>query len=166
MKEWAESEESVKEFVIENSIHVISSEIKINDKKTSYETVSSLDFYKCPKTTNLIFTQEDKTVEIHKGEIALPASLNGKIEIGDKIIITLGDYSKTFKVKCFVKDAVFGSSTMSYSRTFISDEDFEEMDQSKEVSDTRRTSFYSAYAKTGYTGTDILLVKSIKKLEL
>lgn len=88
---------------------------------------SPLYLCKIRKKQNLIFDTKNQPVFLEPGEIAISVSQAEKngIKSGDTIRFRVGDEEISLQVKALVKDVLFGSPFMGFDAQYVSDEDFE-----------------------------------------
>lgn len=101
-------------------------------------TLNNIDNY------GKVFDSADQEItQVNEGEIYVPSSiLRSKAEIGSEIEITLNGITKTFILKDYTKDALWGSPMIGLTRFLISEQDFEDFI-------TEETSFiYCGYINT------------------
>lgn len=110
-------------------------EIKRSEKIQDFEPTGEILLQPQPKKYGKILDEEGEEIILKPGEIAFSLADKSKnnLEVGDKVLITLGDIKKEFTIKMFTKDAIFGSSTMEMKRLLISDEDYEIFKSYKEA---------------------------------
>lgn len=108
-----------------------SDQVKIQGESRKYKSNCLTFLSTFPKDFNTVFSDEEKSFTLKKGEIAIPAkeASPNKIKTGDKITLKMGDKSVEFKVKVITKDAFLGSSAsmLAVSRFIISKEDFSQL---------------------------------------
>ncbi|KOA20334.1 FtsX-like permease family protein [Clostridium homopropionicum DSM 5847] len=112
-----------------------------------------------PKKYGKILGDKGEEIILNPGEIAFSLGDKSKnnLEVGDKVIITLGNIKKEFTIKLFTKDAIFGSSMNEMKRVVISEEDYELYKSFKEA----------AYVNTYYIISDdtAALEKELKGID-
>lgn len=89
---------------------------------------STLGVFSFEDSAMTYFTDDNQAIEsMEQGTILLPCKLkddNG-IQIGDTVIMTIGEVSADFRVAGFIKDALFGSPNVGVTRCLITKVDFE-----------------------------------------
>ncbi len=131
---WLSKQESITDYLVNKTIIVTKDSLK-KENGSKYECIASTAITKVPETYNKVFNLEDESFELKPGEIALP-SIEGErndLQVGDKLTFKVGDVTKKFTIKCFVKDAIFGSSFVGYKQLYVSHEDFEVLIASKDA---------------------------------
>lgn len=100
-----------------------------------YEKTNTLSIGRLSNNFMKVFDADGNLFELNSGEIALGnvEAEENSISIGDRLKIKVGDIEQSFTVKVIVKDAVFGSSMMSFKRFCISDEDFEKYEEQENI---------------------------------
>lgn len=79
-----------------------------------------------PEVNGLLFDQEDRLLELDRGEIAIPMSFHKKydIDIGEQLDISADGQVRSFRVVKYTKDIIMGSDMNSMKRFVLSVEDF------------------------------------------
>ncbi len=136
MEEWSSKCNKIKEVNTEDMIIVTADRITLPSQYAKIEEEATLSVAKVPQKGNLIFSEQDKKVELKPGEVAIPKTIkdNTGLKIGDKLKIKIGYLEKEFVVKNYLKDVLFGSGMMGFKRIIISDEDYEEYNKVSEKS--------------------------------
>ncbi len=136
MEEWSSKCNKIKEVNTEDMMLVTADRITLPPQYNKLEEEATLSLAKVPQKSNLIFSEQDKKIELNPGEVAIPKIVkdNTGLKIGDKIKIRIGNLEKEFVVKNYLKDVLFGSGMMGFKRIIISDEDYEEYNKIPEKS--------------------------------
>lgn len=126
IEKWAEGSDMIQSYVVEHGI-VLKEEEVINSEGKWIKGGQEMVLMTMPKGYNLVFDTEGKEFEVSESEVAVPVSLQKKLNlsIGDPLRIGIEGYQKEFKVSYIFKDALLGSDMMGMKRFIISDEDFE-----------------------------------------
>jgi len=126
---WINTSKLVNSYDINRSTILSKDVIKINqdEKIRDFEPFGETLLQSQPKKYGKILDDNGEEIILKSGEIAFSLADKSKnnLEVGDKVIITLGDVKKEFSIKMFTKDAIFGSSMNDMKRVLISDEDYE-----------------------------------------
>ncbi|MBK1812752.1 FtsX-like permease family protein [Clostridium sp. YIM B02505] len=109
--------------------------IKTGDTLKEFNPYGQILFQAQPQNYGKMLDDNGDEINLKAGEIAfsLGDKRKNNLEIGDTIIITLGNIKKEFLVKTFIKDAIFGSSMVDMKRILISDEDYQIFKEYKEA---------------------------------
>ena len=104
-------------------------EKKGSDAVSMAESMLDNGFVRQTKYFDYLLDLENNIVKQEDGEIGVPISYMQKYDmaIGDSITITKGDFSKTYEIKNFLRDAQMASSMASSVRFLLSDHDFMEL---------------------------------------
>ncbi|MGG7177495.1 ABC transporter permease [Clostridium paraputrificum] len=110
--------------------------IKEGDKIREFEPFGESILQSQPKKYGKLLGDNGEEVTLKSGEIAFSQADKSKnnLEVGDKVIVTLGDIEKEFTIKTFTKDPIFGSSMNEMKKLLISDDDNEVFKTFKEAS--------------------------------
>ena len=111
-------------------------EVKRNEKIQDFEPYGETLIQSQPKKYGKLLDDNGEEITLKSGEIAFSLADKSKnnLEVGDEVVITLGDIKKEFSIKMFTKDAIFGSSMNEMKRVLINDEDYEIFKSYKEAS--------------------------------
>jgi putative ABC transport system permease protein len=111
-------------------------EVKRDEKVQDFEPYGETLLQSQPKKYGKLLDDNGEEITLKSGEIAFSLADKSKnnLEVGDEVVITLGDIKKEFSIKMFTKDAIFGSSMNEMKRVLISDEDYEIFKSYKEAS--------------------------------
>ena len=126
LSEWFNENEYVIEFSTEEMISITSGDIFIRGTK-EYDTLGSILISVVPEMFNLPLNDENEIIKgVNQGEIAISfaQARRNDIELGDELILVIGDENHTFVVSQIVKDIIFGSDLMTATRFFINEYDF------------------------------------------
>lgn len=81
---------------------------------------------------------EDKVPELKAGEVYLPLGMKDKIycNVGDTVTFDFsGNIDADFKIAGFVQEPSFGAQTIGWKQAFISDEDYDRLNEKLEKSE-------------------------------
>ncbi|MFC3931555.1 hypothetical protein ACVR0S_00755 [Streptococcus dentapri] len=118
-----------------------------------------ISFVKQNKTYDLLLDAKNEKIQLKQGEIAVPKILLDQfsMEVGDRLRIQEGTFSKTFTITEVAHDAQMNSTLASSTRFLVSDTDFaelaKELSQKEAIIETYFTdkdqanSYQSAYKK-------------------
>jgi len=134
---WINNSKFINSYDIDRKTILSKDSIKIKkDKKLQdFEPFGETLLTAQPKKYGKLLDDNGEEVILKSGEIAFSLAHKSKnnLEVGEKVVITLGDIKKEFSIKMFTKDAIFGSSMNDMKRLLISDEDYEIFKSSKEA---------------------------------
>ncbi|SHI98036.1 putative ABC transport system permease protein [Clostridium amylolyticum] len=134
---WINTSKFIKSYDIDRSTILSKDAIKIKrgDEIKDFEPFGESLLQVQPKKYGKLLNDKGEEIILKPGEIAFSLADKSKnnLEIGDKVIVTLGNIKKEFTIKLFSKDAIFGSSMNEIKRTLISDEDYEIFKSNKEA---------------------------------
>lgn len=93
------------------------------------ESMLDNGFVKQTKHFDYLLDLDNNVVKQKDGEIGVPISYMEKynLSLGDTITLTEGEFSKTYKIKNFLRDSQMASSMASSVRFLMSDHDFTEL---------------------------------------
>lgn len=88
-----------------------------------------LGFITEPEKYDMLLNTENQPVNLQEGEIGVPIMLldSYDIDIGDKITLSDGQFSQTFNVTTFLRDAQMNSTLCSSTRFLLNDNDFQKV---------------------------------------
>lgn len=137
-KDWDDCKD-IQDYELSKWMFFTSDQVKISEKK--YKSNCLMFLSTASEDFNSVFSEDEKSFTLKKGEIAIPAkeASPNKIKIGDKIVLKIGDRNVEFKVKVITKDAFLGSSAsmLAVSRFIVCKEDFSQLlDDENIVNDT------------------------------
>lgn len=125
---WINSSKFISSYDLDRSILLPKDAIKLirNGEIKDFEPFGENLLQTQPEKYGKILNDNGEEIDLEPGEIAfsLGDKSKNKLEIGDKVVITLGDAKKEFTIKLFSKDAVFGSSMNDMKRLLINEEDY------------------------------------------
>lgn len=100
-----------------------------NDAVSLAESMLDNGFVKQNTYFDYLLDLDNNVVKQEDGEIGVPISYMEKYDmaVGDIITVTKGDFSKTYEIKNFIRDAQMSSSMASSVRFLLSDHDFTEL---------------------------------------
>ncbi|MBZ9685640.1 FtsX-like permease family protein [Clostridium estertheticum] len=134
---WINTSKRIKSYDIDRSTMLSKDNIKIKEDKKlrDFQPFGQTLLQAQPKKYGKLLDDNGEEVILKSGEIAfsLPDKNKNNLEVGEKVIITIGDIKKEFSIKLFTKDAIFGSSMNEMKRLLISDEDYEIFKSCKEA---------------------------------
>lgn len=119
--------DSVKGYKIEQCIFGSGDSVKKADG-SAVETKNTALFQSITDTKlNIFDVNNEKIHDVQKGEVIICGKFiqNNGFQIGDSIVITLGDTTRTLKIAGKGKDAFLGSDFMGNTRFMLSEEDYE-----------------------------------------
>ncbi|MDP4145440.1 MAG: FtsX-like permease family protein [Bacillota bacterium] len=138
LDKWLNTSKFINSYEIDRSTMLSKDAIKIKtgDSTRAFEPFGQILLQAQPKEYGKLLDSNGEEINLKAGEIAFSIvdKNKNKLEIGDKVLITLGDIKKEFIIKKFTKDAIFGSSMMEMKRVLISDEDYQIFKAYKEAS--------------------------------
>jgi|GEM_PF-440760 len=126
IEDWAGTSDKVSGYKKEEILILISNVFQKDSKQiVPKDKVNSVLLSGIPKTSALVFDQNDQPITLKTGEIAIPVSFHNEydVNIGDEITMYIDGENKEFTVTAYEKDIMFGSD-MIMRRFMISDEDF------------------------------------------
>lgn len=134
---WINNSKFINSYDIDRSTILSKDNIKIkeNEKLQEFQPFGETLLAAQPKKYGKLLDNNGEEVILKPGEIAFSLADKSKnnLEVGDKVVITIGDIKKEFSIKMFTKDAIFGSSMNEMKRLLISDEDYEIFKSCKEA---------------------------------
>lgn len=121
--------------VLNKSNLAIASRQNHTDDSDKYEPSSTAALFNTKNEYMKVFDENGKELSLNKGEIAIPNIEADKnhLQIGDKIVVSIGNVKKELKLAHITKDAIFGSSMMGFRRIIVSDTDFQEYVNDKDA---------------------------------
>lgn len=126
---WINTSKFISSYDIDRSTILSKEAIKIKKegKFKDFEPLGETLLQAQPKKYGKLLDDNGEEVVLKAGEIAFSLADKSKnnLDVGDKVVITIGDIKKEFSIKMFTKDAIFGSSMYEMKRLLISDEDYE-----------------------------------------
>ncbi len=136
--------ENISEYEVIDTFNLVNEDIKIisckeEPGKSRYERTNTLCVGMVPENFMKVFNEDDSALSLNTGEIALPKveADNNNLQVGDKLLIKLGEIEQEFEIAAIVKDAVFGSPMMGFKRMFISKGDFDKFRQQENLTYTK-----------------------------
>lgn len=122
----------VSSYGISSGIILNKSDIQIASKQDTgesskeYEQTATTAIYNTKNKYMKVFDENGTELTLKKGEIAIPniQAEKNNLQIGDKLVVSVGSVKKELKLAHITKDAVFGSSMMGFRRIIVNDEDF------------------------------------------
>lgn len=136
--------ENVSEYEAIDTFNLVNEDIRIvsckeEPDKSRYERTNTLCVGMVPENFMKIFKEDDSALSLSPGEIALPKveADNNNLQVGDRLLIKLGEIEQEFEIAAIVKDAVFGSPMMGFKRMFISKGDFDKFRQQENLTYTK-----------------------------
>jgi putative ABC transport system permease protein len=134
---WLNTSKLIKSYDIDRSTMLSKENIKIkqDNKLQDFQPFGETLLQAQPKKYGKLLDGDGNEVVLKPGEIAfsMPDKSKNNLEVGDKVVVTLGAIKKEFTIRLFTKDAIFGSSMNEMKRLLISDEDYEIFKASKEA---------------------------------
>lgn len=134
---WLNNSKLINSYDIDRSTILSKENIKIKEYKElkDFQPFGETLLQAQPKKYGKLLDDNGEEVILKSGEIAFSLADKSKsnLEVGDKVVITIGDIKKEFSIKMFTKDAIFGSSMNEMKRLLISDEDYEIFKSCKEA---------------------------------
>ncbi|WP_151734037.1 ABC transporter permease ['Paenibacillus yunnanensis' Narsing Rao et al. 2020] len=123
---WAEGQQNIKAVYSQPLINVQARQIGLPEGRKGISTNVGLLLSTVPDEINLVFGENNGSLTLKPGEIALPVSLKNAtgLEAGEVMEFRLAGVTRTFKVAAFFKDAYLGSDLLTIKRMMISGEDF------------------------------------------
>lgn len=99
----------------------------ISEKITMVDNMMDNGFVKQNKKLDFLVDLDNEIIKLNDGEIAVPTGYMQKydLEIGDKVIISEGEFYKEFVITEFARDAQMASSMASSTRFLVSDHDLD-----------------------------------------
>jgi putative ABC transport system permease protein len=152
--QWADNSKAVKKYQGEEVT-------KIDEKKVTAstgKTVSNIGAFVIsakPAKYNLIFDKDGKDFDVKPSEIAVPVSIQKKMElsIGDRMSIEINGYRQDFIVSCIFKDAVLGAELMGMKRLILNQADFDAL--SEHAIEPEHLKFWGFSKENGYSNSDL-----------
>ena len=104
-----------------------------SDKK--YEPTSTAALFNTKNEYLKVFDENGKELTLDKGEVAIPniEAQKNHLQVGDKLVVSIGKVRKELKLAHITKDAAFGSSMMGFRRIVVSEQDFKEYIEDKDA---------------------------------
>ena len=110
----------------DQSIQVDVKEIHIDGEPLDYSNTVLLS--KTNPDIKVFDSREEEIKEVGTGELYITSKIfwgsSNNFKIGSQVEITVGGVTKTFTVKDYTKDALYGASMIGMTRFLISEEDF------------------------------------------
>lgn len=135
--DWINNSKLINSYDIDRSTTLSKDNIKIKKDKElqDFQPFGETLLQAQPKKYGKLLDDNGEEVILKSGEIAFSLADKNKnnLEVGDKVVINIGDIKKEFSIKMFTKDAIFGSSMNEMKRLLISDEDYEIFKSCKEA---------------------------------
>lgn len=127
-----------------------------------YKDTPKLFLTAAPCNYNLLYNNDNKLLSVNDNEIAIPISIceNTNIKLGDKVTISLGNLSKSFKVKYYVKDVAMGPNLTGTKRIVVSSNNFKYFSQYKDIVELKIYSFEKS-KKISYSSLDKAFSKQV-----
>ncbi|WP_165878467.1 ABC transporter permease [Natranaerovirga pectinivora] len=126
---WLNNSQVINSYDIDRSTMLFKDNIKIikDNIIQEFNPFGEVLLQSQPKLYGKLLDDNGEEVTLKPGEIALSYADKNKnnLEVGNKVVITLGHIEKEFTIKLFTKDAIYGSSMIEMKRLLISDEDYE-----------------------------------------
>lgn len=127
-----ESCEYVTEYDVMDMHTLIDDEIEITacaltPENHLYDKGNTVFIATIPEEFTKVFDETGEALVLNQGELAIPrlqAEAND-LQIGDILTISCEGKSRQFTIKTIIKDAVFGTQSISVKRLFISKEDYD-----------------------------------------
>lgn len=131
IEEWLDSEtELVTDYEIQHVLPMDKKNISIikDDEKEAYETSNDVYLSVTKMEYAKPFDEDGNEITLQNGEIALGTTTVDRLglQIGDKVVIKLGNLEKEFVLKEVVKDAIWGKDMGGMERCLISEDDYHE----------------------------------------
>ena len=126
--DWLADQELVDKFELVEIIQLTNIPVLINERE--YDVRDELKLSRVPQILNTPLSSDDlPLVTVEPGEVAIAVTeaRRNNIQLGDLLHIDINGQQQTFEVTQFVKDILFGSELMGFSRLLISDDDFFEI---------------------------------------
>lgn len=134
---WLNNSKLINSYEIDRGIRISKDNIKIKEDANlkDFEPFGETIIQSQPKKYGKLLDDNGDEINLKSGEIAFSQADKSKnnLEVGDKVLITIGDIEKEFSIKLFSRDAIFGSSMNETKRLLISDKDYEAFKSNKEV---------------------------------
>lgn len=154
LNKWLNTSKLIDSYDVDRSIILSKEAVKMKKGESikDFKPFGQILLQAQPKKYGKLLDDNGEEINLNSGEIAFSLVEKNKnnLEIGDKIIINLGDSKKEFTIKNFSKDAIFGSSMMEMKRVLISDEDYK---------------IFEAYKEGGVMNSYYLMSKDTNALE-
>ncbi len=109
--------------------------IHFGDGETMSGTVQDISFVVQNKKFDYILDLDNKKLDMKPGEIAVPIYFmqQYKLKIGQELLVQLGTYKKKYRITDYARDFEMNSSLTSSKRFVVSQEDYDELEQSGEA---------------------------------
>ncbi len=121
---------SISEFEVIKGFTLLNEDVSItacqsDTDNTRYKRTNTLFIQAVPENFMKVFDMDGNALSLQPGEIAFPKleADNNHLQVGDKVLIQVGEVTQEFTIAVIVKDAVFGSSMMGFKRLIILPED-------------------------------------------
>lgn len=130
IEQFAESDNHVTDYQIMEMMNLDGSQIWVTpsegDEFSLADCLLGLGFIVEPETYDMLLDTNNQTVHLNEGEIGIPLVILDKynINIGDKIILSDGKFSKEFTVTVFLRDAQMNSTLCSSTRFLLNQNDW------------------------------------------
>lgn len=139
LDEFLETEESVKDYRIEDVYVITQDNITSNGRKLSTENTGLVQELSGCKLN--YFDKNNNVIKhVDKGEVYVPSKFlkSNDLKVGDSLTIELKEAKVTLKIVGVFKDALMGSQFMGNYRFLISDEDYEVFENAESIQNTYR----------------------------
>lgn len=139
LDEFLETEESVKDYRIEDVYVITQDNITSNGRKLSTDNTGLVQKLSGCKLN--YFDKNNNVIKhVDKGEVYVPGKFlkSNDLKVGDSLTIELKEAKVTLKIVGVFKDALMGSQFMGNYRFLISDEDYEAFENADSIQNTYR----------------------------
>lgn len=133
IKNFAANDDNVVDYQIIDMMNLDGSNIWVTKPNGESYSLSDcmlgLGFITEPEKYDMLLDTENQPVDLKEGEIGVPLMLldSYNIDIGDKITLSDGQFSQTFNVVTFLRDAQMNSTLCSSTRFLLNDNDFQKV---------------------------------------
>jgi len=127
VNKWATDSTAISDYSFDETISINPQNLILPENRNKYSSDSIMVLTAQSKKHNILFNDNDEILKINNGEIAIPRIIceDTGLVVGDKITVLVNGTSKELTLKCFVKDATFGSDMTGFKRIAISDNDYD-----------------------------------------
>lgn len=137
LDKWINSSKYINSYEADRSIILSKDSVKMKNHEVNkdFEPSGQMLLEAQPKNYGKLLSEKGEEINLKQGEAAFSIvdKTKNDLQIGDKVVITLGNIEKEFTIKEFSKDAIFGSSMMEMKRVLISNEDYNEFKAGKDA---------------------------------
>lgn len=125
---WTSSNSLVKSQQTVEMVNIDGNDLFIgNSKEPETNSVMDISFVTQNEDFDFLLDLENKVAQVSRGEIGVPIYYmqRDNLQIGDKVMISKGDFERAFTISHFIRDSQMNPSVVHSKRFLVNEEDFQ-----------------------------------------